>query len=268
LLDATRTYLASVINPGSVSTWFPTLPIEWRIINVQANNQLLEHLSPGNWVSFEIVNLMDKTTYGAGHLPYFNALERVWKTAAGPNYRQHHGKSFGTGTYNAALPPYPFQNQSSYMNFYSSTTSSAFLAKMSAYDPNKLFYAGAALEYMSAPGYTVRHDPRADYGMSCYTGNALECFNSGAQCTANICTSNPMCSAFVPCPSGEVCNMGTCEVTQLPYGQTCALDAQCSSGHCCNNMCVTSYQPRQGGGAFCTQNCQCSSNMCFILICL
>jgi len=261
-----------VIDPAAVANWFPTLPVEFRILTVQAGTLVLEHLSPGRWVSFEMVNIAEQTIYTDAHLTYFYELEQIWKAHAPYGYRQHHGKSFATGPYTGLPRPYPFQNatQTSWRNFYSASVVSAFTGLMAAYDPHGVFRAGAGLEFMGYPGYTTHYDPRHDLGDRCLSGLAAECYQPGASCIANTCEMPTPCSAFVPCPSPTMyCNLGVCEDTAMPYAHPCNANQQCASGACCAGYCSDNASWRKmAGGSLCTESCECSSGFCFILVCI
>ena len=273
LLDGTRTFLQNVINPASFSTWFPTLQTEFRIVNISADTLVLEHLSPGKWVSFEIVNIQEQTIYANKHLTYFYQLEQVWKSKAVYGYSVHHGKSFGTGVYTApsgaALSQYyAFQDTARTQNVYSASVRSAFLAAMSNYDPTGVFRAGFALEMLNHPSGFVTSDPRRPMGMRCLSGNSRECRDSSAICLANTCQTSPVCSIFFPCPSSNhVCDVGICREKQLPYAQPCSRNSQCASNICCAGFCSNAQAGKLNAGAFCTGSCQCKSGVCFIAFC-
>jgi len=272
MIDNTRTFLQNVINPASLSSWFPTLQVEFRIINIQSGTLTLEHLSAGKWIGFEIVNIAENTIYSNHHLTYFYNLEQIWKNTAnvyGQGFALHHGKSWGTGPYSGMSPQYyfPFQNTSQTQNVYSSAVRSQFLSTMANYDPNALFAAGQALEMLNYPGYSVKFDPRKSMGARCLSGQDAECADSGAVCMANTCNVSPICSVFFPCPSGTTCDWGTCRQTGLPYAIPCNTNSQCSSNICCAGFCSDSDADLLPSGSLCTSSCQCASGTCFVLVC-
>ena len=49
MVDASRTFLQAIINNPTPQNWYPSLPLEWRFVDVVAGTQLLEHLTTGRW---------------------------------------------------------------------------------------------------------------------------------------------------------------------------------------------------------------------------
>lgn len=86
--EATRVVLEPYMNALD-GTWYPNLCCEARLASVKNDTLVLEHLSPGSWISMECLTLAHPKDQDK-HEPAFAALERAWQ-ALGP-FSVHHGK--------------------------------------------------------------------------------------------------------------------------------------------------------------------------------
>jgi hypothetical protein len=227
MVDATRTWMHNIIAKSS-STWFPTLPIEWRYVDVTAGTQLLEHLTPGRWIAMEIVNAWDATVEQA-HLPYFLQLEQLWKASAPGPVAIHHGKSWGLdySSYSATTP-FPFQNQTVISSIYSTAIKSTWISKMRQYDPSGIFSSGAALQMLGLN--TVGFDPiqtTTPSNVGSCTVNSQCAPVSGAEPQGCCCTNVNLCKV----PTTQ--DLNSCSVVRVGLGQKCRMDCECQGGLTC-----------------------------------
>ena len=225
LLDKTRTILkATIANAGSI--WYPNFPVEWRIITVDADTTdvVLEHLTPGRYVSFEIVNLRDVREERNVHASVFASLETAWNTVvAGGTPAAHHGKEWGYATLGSLPRPYPFQNNAMANRFYSSATRSAFISVMNSYDPTGVFRAGEGLRLLGL--VSTKFDTRnfgqessqfpgcTTWGNSwCFSGccNKDNIFVNFNQCTEKKSGLFGKCYTKCQCTGGRNCILGIC----------------------------------------------------------
>jgi hypothetical protein len=127
--------------------------MEWRIIHVQKDAQLLEHMEPGKWIALEIISHYDLTESKA-HLRVFRQLEQLWKSHAPRSVKLHHGKAHAYASLNMKqnLPDtasYAFQDKMYLSETYTNTVRQAFTSKMTEFDSNGIFRAGALLSLLN-----------------------------------------------------------------------------------------------------------------------
>lgn len=230
LLGQTRTLLKNIIStPGA--PWYPTLPVEFRIVNVGASgDMLLEHLAPGRWVSFEIVNMKDRARELDEQAPTFAQLEFLWNQVGSVGAAAHHGKEWGYGSVGSLPRPYAFQDATKSNRFYSSATRSSFIAAMNAYDVSQTFRAGDALRLLGLS--TIRYEPRV-YGWENSQGSQTDCDTFGASdCLTGCCFNN----IFTILDS----HYQKCTDARIPrWKGFCWLSCQCVSGaSCVAGLCI------------------------------
>ncbi len=206
ILDKTRTFLKEIID--SDSDWYPTLGVEWRLVDI-STDLLLEHLHAGKYISFEIVSIRDIWRHSNVHGRYFQQLENMWMKLGAT--RMHHGKSWGYDQLGDLPSPYPFRNESMIEKMYTPAVRAAFLAKMDHYDPMGLFRAGAVMHYLGAAENMF--DVRSFHLETCSVFGFAQCFEG---CCDTSITSDYWGKCFVPkqnskwCSSGCDCRSGRC----------------------------------------------------------
>jgi hypothetical protein len=100
-----------------------------------------------------------------------------------------------------------------------------------------------------------RNGTGCDTNSQCCSGY---CAN-GEKCT---CPPAPACNSICPCPSGQVCQSGTCVTPCTPNGGTCN-----SNSACCSHLCDERASPHTcvsclPANDVCTTNSDCCSNVC------
>jgi len=117
----------------------PMFVVEWRLVKIERDTLVLEHLSPGTWISFEIVTL------GSPAVDYdvYSKLERAWQ-GVGEEFGVHHGKAFGFR--DTKRFPTGFAELG---RIYSADVKDRFRSLMAEYDPEGLFASGAAMEMLA-----------------------------------------------------------------------------------------------------------------------
>lgn len=220
VLDASRTFLQQ-----DHKTWYPTLPLEWRFLDVgNESTQLLEHLEPGRWMALELTNARD-TTAAQVHLPIFLQLEQIWKSVAPSAFSVHLAKAWGMDyapQLNFSDNPFPFQSRAMLGSVYDAHTRSAFLAKMDQYDPHGLFRAGAALQMLGLDH--VMYDPRAWLGDQCAKSEGCAPTSVDQQHDHGCCCTDLRC----------MLDRGTCTAAhKSALGGACSVDCQCAQGLRC-----------------------------------
>jgi FAD binding domain len=229
VIDASRKYFDQ-----SADATFPTLQIGVRFFDVKPGMMTLEHLRPpGRHIG---VYFFEPRSPGNTVQPVqekLMGLQQVWDDFSGGTIGGHHSKHYGIGRVGDDLDGvYPYQNVTFANRFYDATTRSNFLALMNQYDPQGIFAAGEALLLLGVS--TNKFEPRktnfettALADTSCKSAGSAECI-SGCCCT--FCGDGDdddealgkTSSSLFQCTEGGL----------LAAGSQCAVDCQCSSGHC------------------------------------
>jgi hypothetical protein len=196
--NAARTVLKNAAN-NLVDGWQPNLPMEWRIVNIQAGTLMLEHLNPGKYLSIELVVQQDPNNPTNAYGPFLKQLEDAW-FAAFPNSKGHHGKAWGFGNIGALPRPYPFVTKTG--TFYSTAVRNAFVAKMNQYDPIGLFRLGEGPRLLGLTA--VPFDPRSVNGEPCDTFD-------NAQCVFGCCNKQLFSNNFNTCVDQRSNFLGPCQ---------------------------------------------------------
>lgn len=213
IVDATRTYLKRVIADDE-SEWYPSMVIEWRVLKIEEGTQLLEHLDPGFWIAFEMLNIID-TLEAEPHAKYFGELESLWRSTAPRKVKLHHGKAHAyspvEGSDYANGRSFPFQNTTFLDQTYNDSVKQAFVEQIERYDPDGLFRAGALERLLDLSNVTF--DPRIANGLSCHANE---------DCSSRCCCNHFFCSF-------PLTKMNTCLQPSHTPGHICAADCECAA---------------------------------------
>ena len=158
LLKKSRQFLFDILGDDK-SNWYPHLPLDWRLFQVEENEMTLEHLVPGTYVGFEFHSLHSDTD--PTYTTYFTLLEEMWRMEF-PEGQIHHGKQYGYAAVNTIhevdeMVYHPFQNDAILDSVYSDQVKATFLEKMATYDPQGIFRAGAALRMLGISN--IKYEP-------------------------------------------------------------------------------------------------------------
>lgn len=219
-VTAARTVLKTAI--AASGNWMPTLPCEFRFVDVSANTLVLEHLAPGRYISMECVNLRAVNGEQNYHGPFWQQIEDAWRTiTSGGAPEGHHGKEWGMGPLGALPRPYPFQMASDVSAFYTSATKSAFIAAMNAYDAQGVFRAGEGLRLLGLSSVTF--DAREYHGGDCSTFKDAGCING-------CC-----CQNILGCWTQSY---NKCTDTKRGFLKLCSMNCECASNNCWAGLCL------------------------------
>jgi len=210
IMIATRRYLKEIISRRS-SSWYPNLPIEFRLFTVREDELLLENLSPGRYLAYENFDLTLRRN--VHYSKFHKELQDMWRSMY-PGGGVHVGKEFGFGHVEGIGSEddlYPFQDDAILDSVYSQPTRDAFIAKMNELDPSGTFSAGSTMRLLGLT--TNKFTPRELTGGTCVEFGHVECF-SGC------------------CMPGE----GVCVPSNKKVGDECRQDCECevdTSGNPC-----------------------------------
>lgn len=223
MLDAMRNFYHRLEANVNKETWFPTMVMEFRLIDCQPGAQLLENMDPGLWLGFEIITSAI-VNQAISHLKYFEEIEQLWYSVAPRKVNIHVGKAYAyapTKDNYMNGTPFPFQNATILDNVFNQSVKDAFLGEMNSHDPDGLFRAGALLRLLNQSD--VMYSPRGGEGATCFTNK---------NCVSNCCCikGNDFCD--VP-----LTLQNTCLDVVTPKGQSCGFDCQCASGKCVSSVC-------------------------------
>ena len=220
VFEATRAQLVEWTN-AKASDWYPSLPLQWRIITVQPNEMTLDNLEPGRWLSIELETLAETKDKKYEYSPYHYALERLWH-GLGYKTRNHHGKAWGFGPVDGIRDYFfPFQNDTMANAFYNSSSRKAFSSLMEKHDPKGIFRAGAALRLLGLS--KDKYTPKSYVGETCKDFESSQCIGPNEDISAGCC-----CNKLFVCASSWM----KCVPTTKEKGQACRLNCECKANTC------------------------------------
>lgn len=216
LLKMSREFLRQITN-NPYSNWYPNLPLEWRVYTVQPNEMTLEHLTPGKYVSADLLALRVGSD-GLASSRHLMALQEMWRERF-PGTAIHHSKGYGY----QRLPGYghpgdavQYQNDEVLDSVYSLEVRKAFKAKMQQYDPTGVFAAGSFLRLL---GMTDdKFTPKQYNGDGCFEWGDNDCISGCCDkvlfdSVNHVCLPigkglNEECSETCECSPGLSCRLG------------------------------------------------------------
>jgi len=206
LFKQSRDFAKDIID--GFSDWYPTLPLDWRVITVQSDEMLLENLSPGKWLSWEYFTLsVDGDTTENN---YLKQLEDMWRNSY-PDAQVHLGKTYAYGSV-AGVGKFPFQDDSVLDNIYTQAVKENFKASMDKYDPSGTFRAGSVLRLLGET--SSKYTPKQYIGDSCEADEDAECINGCCDFQWNIFVED------------------TCQRNDKSKNERCGRSCECASNKC------------------------------------
>jgi FAD binding domain len=227
VIDASRKYFDE-----AADAVFPTSNIGIRFFDVKQDMMRLEHLQPGRHIGVYFGELRSPEGNTVQPLQKkLMGLQLVWDELSGGTIGGHHSKHYGIGPVGDLDGVYPYQNETFANRFYDATTRSNFLNLMNQYDPQGIFAAGEALFLLGVS--TNKFEPRKTN----YEATKLAdtgCKSEGdAECISGCCCS--LCGCAREDESLGKKSSGLFQCTEgglLTTGSKCAVDCECSTGHC------------------------------------
>jgi len=208
LFKQSRDFAKDIVD--SNSDWYPTLPLDWRVITVQPDEMLLDNLSPGKWLSWEYFTLfVDGDTTDT---KYLKQLEDMWRSSY-PGAQVHLGKAYGFGTVEGVGDKdeeFPFQDDSILDNVFTPAVKQEFKSKMDQYDPSETFRAGSVLRLLEETD--SKYTPKQFLGHTCEAYEDAECLSG--------------------CCDYKFLATDVCVRSDKPKNERCERDCECGSNNC------------------------------------
>ena len=173
-------------------TFYPSLDIEFRFLDVTPENKnlmLLNPLSVGKYVSFEYECAQGLMSFDDGYRLLFQRLERFWEQVGALGFSSHLGKGWGFDRMEGAPYPVPFQDPNLVYNYYNPQVKKEFAKYAKKVDKNGVFAAGDGLRLLGLAG-AVDFEYRSLDGQTCQTN--IDCI------TGCCCLNIPTCNATSP----------------------------------------------------------------------